>query len=54
MDWEIKKEKFNKDYETQKVNNDELKTFFTDFPNDYLTQNWISDFNYNKHKPKSR
>ena len=41
-DYEIQKEKFNKDYETQKANNDELKTFFTDFPNDYLTQNWIS------------
>ena len=38
-DYEIQKEKFNKDYETQKANNDELKTFFTDFPNDYLTQN---------------
>lgn len=41
-DYEIQKEKFNKDYETQKANNDELKIFFTDFPNDYLTQNWIS------------
>ena len=44
-DYEIQKEKFNKDYETQKANNDELKTFFTDFPNDYLTQNWISTLN---------